>query len=406
MAVRRWLLTSGAAVALVAPLLAGGPAEAVRVPAAGAGVAPQAVALAPIGSIRLSAATVGTGLVSPVSVTSADDGSSRLFVVEQAGRVVAVRRGVLSTYLDIRGLVRSGSEQGMLGLAFAPDFASSHLLWVTYTRADGALVLDRFTAASATAASVDPATRHTVLVVPHPTYGNHNGGAIAFGPGGYLFLGTGDGGGGGDPGNNAQNGRSLLGKMLRIDVRCASSTYCIPPTNPFATSTTVRKEIWLTGLRNPWRWSFDGRVQWIGDVGQSRWEEIDAVSTTTMAGRNLGWSCREGTHTYNASRCRTVSYLQPVAQLCHLDAVSGCRSSTAGEAIIGGHVYRGPVFPAFQGTYVFGDFVAGRIWPYKNGVIGVPSSLPQVAGFGVDDNQELYAVTLSGRLVHVKFAAV
>lgn len=406
---RRALVALAAAAAAAVPLAA--PASAVPVPmrtaSASAVVAPTA--LTPIGSIRLTTSTVATGLVSPLMVTSANDGSSRLFVVEQAGRIRTVQGGVVTgTFLDIRGLVASGGERGMLGLAFDPDYSRTPRFWVTYTRADGALVLARYATTSASAASIAPSTGKVVLVVPHPTYSNHNGGYIGFGPDGYLYLGTGDGGSAGDPRNNAQNLRSLLGKMLRIDVRCGIHVYCIPTTNPYVRSTWARHEIYMSGLRNPWRWSFDSTgTQWIGDVGQGRWEEVDAIGRSTGAGRNLGWSCREGRHTYNASRCSTrVTYTTPVLELCHADAVAGCRTSKSAEALIGGFVYRGAAYPGLQGTYILGDFVTGRIWPYKNGVQGSPTALSQVSGFGVDDARELYAVTLDGRLVRVGYRAV
>jgi glucose/arabinose dehydrogenase len=255
---------------------------------------------------------------------------------------------------------------------------------------------------------VSAATGKVILVVPHPTYSNHNGGYIGFGPDGYLYLGTGDGGGAGDPRNNAQNLRSLLGKMLRLDVRCVGHVYCSPATNPYVRSTWARHEIWMSGLRNPWRWSFDTNgTQWIGDVGQGRWEEVDAVGRTAAAGRNLGWSCREGRATYLSSRCSTrIAYVAPVLTLCHADSVAGCRTSKSAEALIGGFVYRGAAYPGLQGTYILGDFTTGRIWPYKNGVQGSPTALSQVSGFGVDDARELYAVTLDGRLVRIGYRTV
>ena len=386
--------------AVAAPLPAGSSSPAVVRPA---------VTPAPVSRLRVTASLVASGLVRPVLVRSANDGTSRLFVVEQAGRVrTVVGNTVRSTFLDIRGLVASGGERGLLGLAFAPDFRTSHLLWVTYTRGDGALVLARFATRSATAGSVLVTSRRTVLVVPHPTYANHNGGDIAFGPDGYLYLGTGDGGGSGDPANNAQSLRSLLGKMLRIDVRCPGHLYCVPRTNPYVASTTARHEIWMSGLRNPWRWSFDlNGTQWIGDVGQGRYEEIDTVARGTAARRNLGWSCREAKHAYRAARCRTgVTYTPPLLELCHPDSVAGCPASRAGEAIIGGYVYRGTAYPGAVGTYVFGDYVTGRLWPYREGVLGTPSSFPGVAGFGLQDDGGLYAVTLSGRLYRLGFRVV
>ena len=372
-------------------------------------LAVPSVLATPVPNLRLTLSKVVTGLVNPVLVRSANDGTSRLFVVEQGGRVRTVSgTSITGTYLDLTSLVTSGGERGLLGLAFAPDFARSRLLWVSYTRADGALVVARFQAASATAAAVSLRTRHQVLVVPHPSYSNHNGGDIAFGPDGYLYLGTGDGGSGGDPRNNAQSLRSLLGKMLRIDVRCASSTYCIPRTNPYYTSRTARREILMSGLRNPWRWSFDTNGnQWIGDVGQSRYEEIDVIPAGTAARRNLGWSCREGARTYLASRCSSkIAYTAPSLVMCHPDSVAGCRTRSAAEAIIGGYVYRGSGYRSAVGTYVFGDYVTGRIWAFRNGVLGTPTALAGVAGFGVQDNKEIYAVTLAGGLYRVGFRVV
>ena len=305
--------------------------------------------------------------------------------------------------------MRSGGERGLLGLAFAPDFATSRLLWVSYTRGDGALVVARFQAASATAATVSLRTRHQVLVVPHPTYANHNGGDIAFGPDGYLYLGTGDGGSGGDPRNNAQNLRSLLGKMLRIDVRCASTAYCIPRTNPYYTSTTVRREIFMAGLRNPWRWSFDTNGnQWIGDVGQNRYEEIDVIPARTGARRNLGWSCREGARTYKSARCSTkIAYTAPSLVMCHPDSVAGCRSTSAAEAIIGGYVYRGRRLP----RPLSAPTSSATTSPVGSGPSATACSAarprsPVSPGFGVQDNREIYAVTLAGGLYHVGFRVV
>ena len=196
--------------------------------------------------------------------------------------------------------------------------------------------------------------------------------------------------------------------MLRIDVRCVGHAYCIPPTNPFARSTRARHEIWMYGLRNPWRWSFDTNgAQWIGDVGQSRFEEVDVTVPSSAAGRNLGWSCREGFAVYRAARCSTrITYTPPVLVLCHADAVAGCRASKSAEALIGGFVYRGSAYPGLRGTYIMGDFVTGRIWPFKNKIHGSPTILRQVSGFGIDDAHELYAVTLSGALVRIGYRVV
>jgi glucose/arabinose dehydrogenase len=405
----RSLLVLAAALAVAAGLVPAASSSAAPLPERAPALAVPG-ALTPVPHLRVTALRVASGLVNPVLVRSANDGTGRLFVVEQAGRIrTVVGSRITGTYLDLRSIVTSGGERGLLGLAFPKDFATSHLLWVTYTRSDGALVVARFQARSATSSSVLLSTRRTVMVIPHPTYGNHNGGNIDFGPDGYLYLGTGDGGSGGDPRNNAQNLRSLLGKMLRVNVRCSTGpAYCTPRTNPYATSRTARHEIWMSGLRNPWRWSFDTNgTQWIGDVGQNKYEEIDAIPATSAKRRNLGWSCREAKHVYSAARCRsTTTYTAPVVELCHPDSVLGCASSRAAEAIIGGYVYRGSAYPRARGTYVFGDYVTGKIWPFRGGVLGVPTALAGVSGFGTQDNRELYAVTLDGGLYRIGFRVV
>jgi len=408
---RRPLRTVGV-VAASATLLG---ALVVALPASGVTRTPTA--LAPVSSLRVVPVTSMSGFVSPVAVTNAAEGINRLYVVERAGRVRLASGGrITGTYLDIRSIVNSsGGEQGMLGLAFAPNFASNRYLFATYTRGDGALVLARFRASSATASSVSASTRQTVLVVPHPTYGNHNGGNIMFGPDGMLYLGTGDGGSAGDPANNAQNRRSLLGKILRIDVRCASalaagatSLYCVPSGNPYATSTVFRHEIWMWGLRNPWRFSFDkdGSL-WIGDVGQDRYEEIDGLTVSAQRNANLGWSCYEAKTVYSSGRCNAAyTYSFPKVVLCHPDHVSSCAASRSGEAIVGGYVYRGSQYPSAGSLYVFADYVTGKIWGYRGGLITPPRSVSGIVGFGRNDAGEMYAVTLDGRLLRITFAVV
>jgi glucose/arabinose dehydrogenase len=407
----RLLVALAAPITLVAAVLpqvsAAVPAESAARPT-GSSAAAAAVAMASVATVapRATATRLVSGLVRPVLVRSARDGSGRLFVVEQAGRVRVIRgRSIIGTYLDIRRLVSSGGERGMLGLAFAPDFVTSHLLWVTYTRGDGALVLARFRTARASSPTVAASSRRTILVIPHPRFANHNGGDIAFGPDGYLYLGTGDGGGSGDAANNAQNLGSLLGKMLRLDVRCAGHLYCSPASNPLTRSTRYRHEIWMWGLRNPWRWSFDTTgALWIGDVGQDRYEEIDAVARAHQRGANFGWSCREAAHVYKAARCSSgVRYVAPVLELCHPASVGGCPAARGAEAIIGGYVYRGRATPGAVGTYVFGDYVTGRIWTYRGGTVSRPTALAGVAGFGVDAGREMYAVTMTGGLYRIGF---
>jgi glucose/arabinose dehydrogenase len=402
-------LVAGALVLGLAAPLAPAAAAAPAGGSVAAGVpALVGTAAAPLSQVRVTATKVVGGLSSPILVRSAPDGSSRLYVVEQGGRVRLYKKGKLrGTYLDIRSIVRAGGEQGLLGLAFAPDFATSRYLFVTYTRGDGALVLARFRAPTASAKKVSTATRKTILVVPHPGATNHNGGDIAFGRDGFLYLGTGDGGSGGDPSNNAQNRRSLLGKMLRIDVRCAKATYCIPSSNPYATSSTYKKQIWMVGLRNPWRWSFDvDGTQWIADVGQDGYEEVTAVSRAQARGANLGWSCREGKHVYDSGRCASgTTYLTPQLELCHPEK-NGCQATRSGESVIGGYVYRGRSFPSAVGTYVLADFITGYLWPARGSSLGTPSRLANVTGFGLNDKREIYATTYAGGLYRIGFRTV
>jgi glucose/arabinose dehydrogenase len=414
-ATRNLVRASGVLVAViaigVAPAIAVPAPESAPTAGPASSLAPAALRTAvsplPADQVAVRPSLLVGGLVAPVAVRSADDGTSRLFVVEKAGRIRIVNSGrITGTYLDLRPTVADAGEQGMLGLAFAPDFRTSGLLWVSYTRADGALVIARLRASSATAPRVSPSTRRTVLVVPHPDFTNHNGGDIHFGPDGYLYVATGDGGGSGDPRRQAQSTRSLLGKILRISVRCASKPYCIPDTNPYARSTTgARPEIWMLGLRNPWRFSFDvDRSLWIGDVGQNRYEEVTRVPRDVQRRANLGWSCKEGRSTYAADRCRSgVTYRPPTIVLCHPATVSSCTYARAGRSVTGGYVYRGTRHPRVAGTYVFGDFAAGKLWPYKAGVLGAPVRLPQVTSFGVDDAGELLAVTYSGSLYRIGF---
>jgi glucose/arabinose dehydrogenase len=402
--------TAALATALVLPVLPAAAAPSAA-PARGlvdAGTASLiGTAVPALGSLRVTATKVVGGLVDPILVRSAPDKSKRLYVVELAGRVRIYNKGKLrGAYLDIRSVVTSGGEQGMLGLAFAPDFAKSRYLFVTYTRRDGALVLARFRAAKATARKVKASTRRTILVVPHPGATNHNGGDIAFGPDGFLYLGTGDGGSGGDPSNNAQSKRSLLGKMLRIDVRCKAATYCIPASNPYASSSTAKRQIWMTGLRNPWRWSFDTTgTQWIADVGQDGYEEVTAVTRAQAKGANLGWSCREGTKPYLPGRCAAgTPLLEPQLELCHPGG--GCADTRSGKSVIGGYVYRGAAYPAGVGTYVMADFITGYVWPARGSTLGTPTRLANVTGFGLNDKREIYATTYAGSLYRIGFRTV
>ena len=341
--------------------------------------------------------TVAQGFSSPTQVTSAPDGTKRLFVVQKGGQVAVVRKGhvLAKSYLSIGRRVATAGEGGLLSIAFSPTFRRDHLLWVAYAReSDGDLVVAQMKARRAASAHVSSKTLRPILRVEHSAEDNHYGGQLAF-AGGHLLIGTGDGGGGGDPFNHAQNRNSLLGKILRIDPydRCGGRAYCSPNGNPFANK-KGRDEIWLMGLRNPWRFSVDPRTDdlWIGDVGQDRFEEIDRVRPHQQR-YNLGWSCWEGRTRYNTSRCRAkAKYLQPKVVIRHPVASS----------ITGGFVYRGHRYAKkIGGAYVFADFGSNRVWLHKSGAgkIQQPQRLAGGAtSFGVDDKGEIYAVTYDGVL--------
>ena len=351
--------------------------------------------------IRLSVRA--TGLSSPVFVTSARDGTGRMFIVEQTGRILVVDGGVVqrSPFLSITTQVSHGSEQGLLGLAFHPGFRTNRKLYVNYTNTAGDTLIREFRTFSGNPNVVDGQTGRTLLKIDQP-YANHNGGMLAFGRDGYLYIGMGDGGSGGDPQDRAQNVNSLLGKMLRIDVNGTTSAraYRIPSSNPYV-GITGRDEIWQKGLRNPWRFSFDranGNL-WIGDVGQNAWEEVDrAIRTSSGPGRkvNWGWDDMEGRHCYEPmTGCRTSGRKLPVAEYSH--ANGRC-------AVTGGYVYRGTAIPALVGGYVFADYCSGEIW-----VISATASSPatktllldtpyQISGFGESNAGELYVLDLNGAM--------
>ena len=385
------LPTGGAAAAPPTTVVATGARSAATV---------QTVAAA---APRLTFVKRGTGFGSTVLVTSAKDGTGRLFIVDKVGRVLSWVPGQprAIVYLDLRSRVRStGTEQGLLGLTFYPDFRRVPLVFVSYTDSSGALQVSRFLLGSYTQATVNPATESKVLRVPHPTYTNHNGGMILFGNDGYFYISTGDGGGAGDPFDNSQRLTTLSGKILRVNAssHCAGVLYCDPTDNPFVGVAGARKEIWHYGLRNPWRFSVDPATgnMWIGDVGQDRYEEVDAVGQATR-GRNFGWSCREASSTYNSSRCRNVTMTPPVAVVAH----------PAAEALIGGVVYRGSAFSAtLGGYYVFGDYVTGTLWTMAGptSAYAVAGSLDGVTSIGTDAAGEIWATTLAGGIYQLAAA--
>jgi glucose/arabinose dehydrogenase len=369
--------------------------------------APASACALATGCATLGFTRVGIGFGQTVQVTNSGDGTGRLFTVDRVGRVLSWVPGTSRArlYLDLRAKVRStGPEQGLLGLAFYWNFTSIPLVYVAYTAGNGSLQVSRFRLASAAVASVDPAREERVVNVPHPTYPNHNGGMLVFGPDHQLYVSTGDGGGGGDPFANAQNLASLSGKILRLDAAhyCSGHPYCVPPGNPFATTAGARGEIWHYGLRNPWRFSIDPvtGTMWIGDVGQDAYEEVDTAGPAA-GGANFGWSCREGFAVFNPVRCTgppvTTTYTDPLLVIAHPDA----------EALIGGAVYRGTAFAAtLAGTYLFGDYVTGTVWTVAAGS-GRPVPAGSIGGltsFGANQAREVFATTLSGGIYRLTAA--
>lgn len=297
------------------------------------------------------------GLAAPVDVTNAGDGSGRLFVLEQAGTVRVVRDGALvdRPFLDIHDRVASGGERGLLGLAFHPDYPKDPRFFVDYTNLDGNTVVASFVV-DPNAPDVADQTSQTILLTIDQPYPNHNGGAVQFGPDGMLYIAMGDGGSGGDPMGNGQRLDTLLAKILRIDVdhAAAGKGYSVPADNPFVSTGNARPEIWLTGLRNPWRIRFDRATGdlWIGDVGQNAWEEVDVARAGT-GGLDFGWNVMEGFHCFQpATGCDGSGLTQPVTEYGHED---GC-------AVIGGVVVRDERQAALDGGYLFGDACSDRVW--------------------------------------------
>lgn len=334
---------------------------------------------------------IASGLTEPVDITHAGD--SRIFVVEQPGRIQVVDSSgqLLATpFLDIRQRVRDfRNEQGLLGLAFHPDYATNGYFYVNYIDNDGDTQVSRFSRDANDPNQADPSSELKLLDFNQP-FSNHNGGQLAFGPDGYLYIATGDGGSGGDPLNNSQNRQSLLGKMLRIDVN-SGNPYSIPADNPFVNDASTRDEIWAIGLRNPWRFSFDplNGDMWIGDVGQDDEEEISRESGGSAGGVNYGWRCREGNSTYNTGGC-TGPYTNPVYAYSH--------PAFTDQSVTGGYVYRGQDHPGMYGYYFFADYEQGDFWiilsdslqgfPVSHGNVSIFGQ--GVSTFGVDHRGELY----------------
>ena len=376
---------------------------------------------------QLRTEVIATGFSNPVAFVMDPLDPSTFYVVEQRGTVRTVRNNAVlpEMFLDLRSSISSGGERGLLGLAFAPDHAASRRFYVNFTNPNGDTVVARYTRNAQGA--VDVSSRFDLMwndgrrFISQP-FANHNGGHLAFGPDGYLYIGMGDGGSGGDPMNHAQNPGSLLGKMLRIDVDVADDDtrgYRVPEDNPFVDGQPIAAlpEIWAFGLRNPWRYSFDDWTRGgtgalvIADVGQTAREEVNWEPANSSGGRNYGWRIREGRGAYDA---RTAAAFQPLTDPIH----DYPRSD--GTSITGGFVYRGAALPAmFNGRYFFADYVAGRV--YTIGValderqearavdmleitqmLGGNPELGLISSFGVDANAELYIVSYSrGRILKI-----
>lgn len=339
------------------------------------------------------------GLDKPIDLTSARDGSGRLFILEQEGIVIVVEDGVRrqEPFLDIRDRVGAdGSERGLLGIAFHPGYPENGFFYVNYTDKSGNTVIARFQVSSQDANQADPSSEQRLLQVEQP-YANHNGGGVAFGPDGYLYIALGDGGSGGDPMDNAQSTNTLLGKILRINVDATGQDeahYGIPGDNPFSSGGGL-PEIWAYGLRNPWRFSFDHLTGdlYIGDVGQNKWEEINYLPVGSPGGINFGWNFMEGTHSFEGTAPGGLT--NPVFEYDHSQ---GC-------SVTGGVVYRGQQIPEWNGIYFLGDYCSGNIWGlFRNSQGDWESKLlfngvGNITSFGLDETGEVYLVIHNGSLL-------
>ncbi len=349
----------------------------------------------PVPVITLGVQTVASGLASPVFLT-APAGDPRLFIVDQPGRIRIVKSGVMlpTPFLDITAKVGYGGERGLLSIAFHPSYAANGYFYAYFTDLSGNIQVERYRV-TANADLADPASAKTVISIPHPTNDNHNGGLLRFGLDGMLYLGTGDGGSGGDPPGNGQNRNVLLGKLLRLDVD-GGDPYRIPSDNPFIGS--GRGEIWAYGLRNPWRYAFDKATSllYIADVGQNLYEEVN-VAPANQAGLNYGWRTMEGLHCYNASSCTQTGLMLPVLEYDHSD---GC-------SITGGAVYRGTAIPEIAGRYFYSDYCSGWLKSFRYAGQALEKqtwSVGDVGGvqsFGEDSAGELYVLSANGRVYRI-----
>jgi len=348
---------------------------------------------------------VADSLERPVGIANAGDGSKRLFILEQPGviRIIQDEWLVPEAFLDIRDQVDCCGERGLLGLAFHPDYIDNGFFYVNYIDLNGNTVIARFQVSS-DPNRADSSSEIRVLGVEQP-FPNHNGGAVVFGPDGYLYLGLGDGGSAGDPLGNAQNTNVFLGKILRLDVNVTvqgenTAPYAIPPDNPFVRGDGA-PEVWAYGLRNPWRFSFDRLTGdlYIGDVGQGSWEEIDFLPAPLAGGANFGWNYREGAHPYSGTEAPPgLELTDPVAEYDH----------SFGISVTGGYVYRGERLPEWSGIYLYGDYGSGLIWglvrdssgSWQNRLLFQTGAT--ITSFGEDESGELYFVSHDGTLYRLE----
>jgi glucose/arabinose dehydrogenase len=361
------------------------------------------------------AAQPSAGLSSVVDIVNAADGSGRLFIVERTGAIKIYNpvSGASSVFINLQdSIFAGGGEQGLLSLAFHPDFENNGYFFVYFTRAaDAAITISRFRVTAGNPATGDGNSGVQLITVPKPSgFTNHNGGDLNFGPDGQLYAGLGDGGSGGDPFNNAQDGNSLLGKMLRLNVDnfLTPPYYTIPADNPYVANPLVRDEIWAIGLRNPWRWSFDRQTgdMWIADVGQGAREEINFRTAGNTGGINYGWRCYEGLIGYNTSGCAAQNtYISPIFDYPHAFA-------NGGFSVSGGFVYRGTEYPVLNGYYICADFVSGNVWLIQsNGAGGwnvrQQTGLPgNISTFGEAEDGTLYAGSLGGTIYKIVVTSV
>jgi glucose/arabinose dehydrogenase len=360
---------------------------------------------APDGS-KYQLVEVASGLTRPVFLTHAGDGSGRMFIVEQDGSILIMKDGKLleTPFLDVSKIVsRDGNERGLLGLAFHPDFKNNGQFFIDYTDTQGDTAIARYTVSTDNPDVAAPDSAEIILHIDQP-YPNHNGGDILFGPDGYLYIGMGDGGSGGDPQGNGQNSGVLLGKILRIDVNGTDGdkAYAIPADNPYVNNPALAPEVWAMGVRNPWRYSFDHQTGdlYIGDVGQNQYEEVDFQPADSKGGENYGWNITEGLHQYSGAAVPD-GLVSPFFEYSHGDG--GC-------SVTGGYVYRGKALPDLQGVYLFGDYCSGNVWAsYRDAAGAWQTNLFmktqfQISSFGEDESGEVYLINHGGSVLRFEGA--